>query len=48
MPKPSAPVVKESIADRLHITSAAIFEGLRLQALRGKRTFTLREDDNLA
>lgn len=38
-----------SVSERLHITGAAIAEGLRLQAIRkGRRCITLREDDNLA
>lgn len=38
-----------AIGERLHITAAAISEGLRLQTKRGKfGNFSLREDDNLA
>lgn len=46
MVKPSAPVVEGSIAQRLSITSAAIFEALRMRE-KFDRGFTLREDDNL-
>jgi hypothetical protein len=48
MAKPQQPVKEGSIASRLHITSAAIHEALRLQARFGRGITTLREDDQLS